>query len=117
MQPKVQGGLAIDPESQQPIQATDVQPVVEAQPENIRYIVIEEHPRYNLAQNDDDPRIACAAVGLIFSWIPIIGFLTWVLNCDAPRQSPRAALANAACGIATIVVVFTVFFCGLFYGW
>jgi hypothetical protein len=51
--------------------------------------------------------------GRLFSWIPIVGFVTFAVNTDAPRGSARSAVANAACGIGTVVAVFNVIFWGV----
>jgi hypothetical protein len=49
--------------------------------------------------------VFCAIIGCVFSWIPFIGCLTFILNADAPQGSTRKVFAFTACGIAMIVVV------------
>lgn len=52
--------------------------------------------------------------GMIFSWIPIIGWITFCMHYGAPPGSRRHRFARLACAIATVVfiinmvVVFTV---------
>jgi hypothetical protein len=104
----------MDPESQQPIQATDVRPLEPPQ-DRINYIVIQENPQ--LVALEADPKLSCAAAGCACSWIPIIGLITYVLNCDAPRNSPRAALANTACAVAAIITLFNIIFWSLISLW
>eukprot|EP01032_Pedospumella_encystans_P021286 gene21286-24156_t len=92
----------VDVESQKPIYATEVQPV--------QVLVVQ--PEENVPQDNeaDDPWIVCAFCGLMFSWIPIIGCLTFVANMNAPRRSLRGSLARAACTVATLVVLFNIIF-------
>jgi hypothetical protein len=101
--------IAIDPESQQPIRATDVRSL-EPTVERVNYILIPEALPAAVPPNEEDTKLACAAVGCVFSWIPIVGFVTFAVNTDAPRGSPRAAMANAACGIGTLVAAFNIIF-------
>jgi hypothetical protein len=112
------GTVAIDPESQQPIRATDVRLAEPAVPPRVVYVAIQEGPypgMYN--QNDGvqpDPGVFCAAMGLAFSWIPIVGCLTFAVNANAPRNSARFSLASAACAVSSLVVIFNIIFWSLY---
>lgn len=91
-----------DVESQKPIYATEVQPV--------QMLVVQQEEILPPPNDADDPWVACTLCGLLFSWIPIIGCLTFVANMNAPRNSLRAALARAACSVAMLVVLFNIIF-------
>jgi hypothetical protein len=113
------GTLAIDPESQQPIRATDVRLAEPAAPPRIVYVAVQEGPYPGMYRQEDglqpDPGIVCAAIGLAFSWIPIVGCLTFAINANAPRNSARFSLASAACAVSSLVVLFNIIFWS-FYG-
>lgn len=59
---------------------------------------------------DRDPRMCCAIFGFVFSWIPIIGLVTFLCNFDAPPSSLRGQLSYGACFIAAFVVLFNIIF-------
>lgn len=63
-----------------------------------------------------DPREQCAFMGCLFSWIPIVGFITFCINCDAPMHSRRSYWSNMACIVATVVLFFNLIFWPLMYG-
>jgi hypothetical protein len=108
--------LAMDPESQQPIRATNVRLAEPAVPPRIVYVAVQEGGMYH--QDDgsqSDPGVFCAAIGLAFSWIPIVGCLTFAINANAPRNSARFSLASAACAVSSLVVLFNIIFWS-FYG-
>jgi len=69
---------------------------------------------YNRRGSDNDPRLPCTIMGFCFSWIPLIGVLTYLCNLDAPSDSLRARYARGACMVATIVVIFNLFFWTLY---
>lgn len=106
--PKVSDGqdgrdpIQPDVESQVPVYATNVRQV------DVVYVQSDDQ----VYQQDDrnDPWVVCAMCGLLFSWIPIIGCLTFLANMNAPQQSLRAALARAACCVATLIVLFNIIF-------
>eukprot|EP00981_Chlorochromonas_danica_P002983 scaffold601_cov170-Ochromonas_danica.AAC.44 len=76
-----------------------------------RIIRVYEIPAVREDRPDPLPQLlVCAIVGCLFSWIPIIGCLTWIVNITAPPGSPRRIWANTACAIATLVVFFNIFF-------
>jgi hypothetical protein len=52
---------------------------------------------------DEDP--SCVTCGLMFSWIPLIGWLTFCMNYNARPGSRRKVFALYACWIATTVFV------------
>jgi hypothetical protein len=110
--------MAIDPESQQPIRATEVKAAEPTPPPRIVYVAVREGPYPGMYQPADqippDPGVACAAVGLAFSWIPIIGFVTFIVNADAPRDSHHFSLASAACTFSSIVVLFNIIFWSIY---
>jgi len=67
---------------------------------------------------DDDASQAglwCAIIGFIFSWIPIVGFVTFCVNCNAPAGSKRALFSNLACFVATMVVFLNIFLWPIMY--
>lgn len=95
----------MDIESHAPAKATNVRP---AEREKVYVVTYHEVPPPGEMEND--PQIFCAAMGLIFSWIPIVGILTFCLNLDAPPGSPRHSLASAALSISLFVLVFNLLF-------
>lgn len=98
----------------------DQQQQQQQQPHVDRYLYITQGPpvindEYILVQpNRNDPReegmLWCAIVGCLFSWIPLIGCLTFAVNADAPLGSPRRCYAKTACSIAMVVILFNIFF-------
>lgn len=64
-------------------------------------------------QEANDPNsgmLPCAIVGCIFSWIPLIGFITFLVNMNAPRNTRRRLFAQSACCIASFIVIFNILF-------
>lgn len=120
-QPK---GNSSSPEQPHDIEAAAIStaPPVVAQPvleQPTRIIYVAEAPVYAQYNSpyvlDDvaDPHpglLGCAIIGFIFSWIPIIGFITYCINFDAPLNSQRRLFAHMACLIAMIVLLFNIFF-------
>lgn len=72
--------------------------------------------RDNIPNNHDatDPFLSCAILGFCFSWIPIIGIITYLFNFDADSNSLRAKYSKSACCIATFVILFNLFFWCIF---
>ena len=73
--------------------------------------VIETHPTQEYVVDStelrSDPRpemLLCAIIGLALSWIPIVGFATFLLNMDAPRGTLRNLLVGSACCISSLTV-------------
>lgn len=60
--------------------------------------------------DDRDSFTWCAIVGFIFSWIPLIGFATFIFNADAPAGSARRSFSQMACFVSMLVVIFNIFF-------
>jgi hypothetical protein len=87
---------------------------VVAEPTTIQRIRIYEVdvPRGTLiAPEDPAPYLLpCAIVGCAFSWIPIIGCVTWAVNCNAPPNSPRRFWATMACAVAMTIALFNIIF-------
>jgi hypothetical protein len=50
-------------------------------------------------------RTRCACVGLIFSWVPPVGCITWLFNYDAACCKKRCLLADASCVLSTLATV------------
>ena len=68
-------------------------------------IILDNNNVENNVDGVEDSRLLCCAIiGFIFSWIPIIGFLTFCLHSNAPVRSQRAVFAHMACFVAGIVV-------------
>ena len=105
------GTIAIDPESQEPIVATNVQPADNQ--ERVFVVSYQEVPP--ASESEYDPWVSCAAVGLIFSWIPIVGILTFCLNINAPRNSLRYSLASMALLVSFLVLLFNLIFWSTYY--
>jgi hypothetical protein len=64
-------------------------------------------------QEAPDPNpsmLPCAIVGCIFSWIPLIGIITFLVNMNAPRNTRRRLFAHSACCIATFIIIFNLLF-------
>lgn len=102
------GTVAIDPESQEPIVATDVRPAEAANQERVFVVTYQEVTPFNEAEYD--PWVSCAAIGLVFSWIPIVGILTFCFNANAPRNSLRHSLATMALLVSFMVLLFNIIF-------
>lgn len=62
-----------------------------------------------------EPGEECALFGCWFSWIPIVGIMTYILNCDAPMRSRRAFWARTAFIIAILVILFSILYSSLYY--
>jgi hypothetical protein len=107
----------------QTVPAVSSAPPVVAQP--IReptptVIYVTEMPAYNPygpsplvypAGEDRHPGLLpCAIVGFIFSWIPIIGIITYCINFDAPLGSQRRMFAQMACFVAMIIILINIIF-------
>mmetsp|Transcript_20393 Transcript_20393/g.18531 ORF Transcript_20393/g.18531 Transcript_20393/m.18531 type:complete len:151 (-) Transcript_20393:143-595(-) len=57
-----------------------------------------------------EPGEDCAFIGCLFSWIPIVGFITCCLNADAPPMSKREYWAHRACMVASLILLFNLVF-------
>ena len=72
------------------------------------------HQEYFLENEDErDPNeemLPCAICGFIFSWIPLVGMITFCVNMNAPRRSLRRTFAQSACCVATFVILFNLIF-------
>lgn len=79
-----------------------------------RVIVINTiDPPVNISRYREDNNSGfalCAIIGFMFSWIPIIGFLTFCLNIDAPPGTERRLWSNAACLVSSLVILFNIIF-------
>lgn len=71
-------------------------------------------PRDDAMADREDFLLPCTICGTIFSFIPIVGFVTFCVNSDAPRTSMRYNLASLACAISIFVVFFNLFFFSAF---
>jgi hypothetical protein len=58
--------------------------------------------------------LPCAIIGFMFSWIPLIGFIAYLANLDAPFNSPQSAWAASACFVAGVVALFNIVFWAFF---
>jgi hypothetical protein len=74
----------------------------------------EEPDYHDRVEDRNSGMLICAIVGFVFSWIPIIGFLTYCMNTDAPQGSPRRLYAISSCCIAMIVAVFNIIFWAIY---
>eukprot|EP01031_Cornospumella_fuschlensis_P043070 gene43070-52636_t len=89
------------------VPATSVAEPVQATPYAGNIIRVYEIPVGMIPQEQPpyDPQakflLPCAIVGCMFSWIPIVGCLTYAINCNAPARSARRAWATTACTVAT----------------
>lgn len=99
----------MDEESHQPIVATNVHPV-----EQEKRVVVVTYQDVPPSSEVDGSQISCAVIGLIFSWIPIVGLITFCVNCDAPRGSVRYSIASAALMISILVLLFNLLFWSIF---
>ena len=101
------GTTTNDPESQQPITATDVRAV---EPRIRTIYVIEEEDRDLVEDPAGGALVLCAFCGLVFSWIPIVGLVTFCVNSGAPRRSLRYNFAVMALTISMAVIFFNLIF-------
>jgi hypothetical protein len=77
-----------------------------------RYVYVQQ-PETVYVRGGADPNpgmTACAMCGCLFSWIPIVGCITFIVNCDAPPGTQRRSFATMALIIACIVILFNIFF-------
>jgi hypothetical protein len=85
--------------------------VVQEDPISHNQIVYVVERDREMAQEDrNGAGMCCVLFGFIFSWIPIVGILTYIVNCDAPRGSPRAFWATAALCVSLFVLLFNIVF-------
>ncbi len=90
-------------------------PVLDAPPydgHRTTVIYLRDTPTPDDALDPHPELILCAVIGFIFSWIPIIGCITYLTNLNAPRNSMRSLFAQSACCIAMFVLIFNVIFWG-----
>lgn len=96
----------------------DGRPYQEIQPSQPQVFVISRDIDYNNNNQrgnlDNDPRLPCTIMGFCFSWIPLVGFMTYLCNLDAPSDSLRARYARGACMVAVFVIIFNLFFWTLY---
>lgn len=59
------------------------------------------------ADNED---AQCALCGLCFSWLVLVGWITFCMNISAPPGSRRRRYAQQACGVATTVFILNIIF-------
>ena len=92
-------------------------PVRTTKPAPTTIYIIEEQPTHGArmepmgSRPDTNPgMVICAIIGLSFSWIPIVGFVTFCANIDAPKGSFRQILASTACCISTFLFIFCFLF-------
>jgi hypothetical protein len=71
-------------------------------------IYVTERAQYDLDQNSS--LLPCAIFGFLFSWIPLIGIINYLVNMNAPRSSTRSMIARSSCWIATVVIFFNLIF-------
>ncbi len=65
-------------------------------------------PQAGLAQQQENtPK--WTILGFCFSWIPIVGLITYCANWNAPRGSKRKKWANRALGVAVVVSLLNLF--------
>lgn len=116
---KVVIGDAVDDERQPLILGIPVARDIEAQAAPVRGDVIYStqptnvygtYPTSQIIIQQRDPGEHCAFLGCLLSWIPIIGFVTFIIHCDAPSDSRRSYWARTACLIASLVVFFNMVF-------
>ena len=58
---------------------------------------------------------SCARLGCLFSWIPPVGFVTFIANSDAAPLSPKEYWAHKSCLIATVVTVTLILYFAVFF--
>ena len=111
--PQNEPPMVRDIESQTPmVLVQDARPLDPAQQQrvvNVAYPVAAYGPPI-MDDPNTDPLLGCALVGLCFSWIPIVGFITFCVNVNAPHNSLRYSVANTACLISSLIVIFNVIF-------
>ena len=60
----------------------------------------------------------CALIGLLFAWVPLVGFVTLCINADAPPRSLRRVLSLAAGAVACVVLLLYITVgWGVYRGW
>lgn len=97
--------ITIDPESNEHVAAVNVQPTETLEQERMAIVIYQEVP-----ETVNDPWVPCAVVGLIFSWLPIVGLLTFCLNVYAPQNSLRQSLARMALMVSVVVLIINIVF-------
>lgn len=96
---------SVDLESQVDYSELEVEQT--APPPEVIYVVMPEENYYDYG---NDPMIPCAIVGLLFSWIPLVGIITFCFNFDAPLLSVRYRIAQLALMVSILSLLFNVIF-------
>lgn len=111
--------LAQSLQQQQDIEAQSYNPVVGQEVDDTRYFRRPVHMYGSYGQPSvmvlHDPGEPCAFWGCMFSWIPIVGFVTFCMNADAPPYTRRAYWSNIACMIATFVLLINLLYWPFWY--
>ena len=74
-------------------------------------------PQTIIVQGDTGPYVDdywCALIGLLFSWIPLVGFFTCCINAGAPAGSLTRRYAIAAGVVAAVVLILYIVLGGWF---
>lgn len=90
--------------------ATPVEVDLEQQAPAHPEIIIVVVPAEENLDNMNDPMIPCAIVGLLFSWIPLVGIITFCFNLDAPMYSMRYKIAQLALVVSCLSLLFNIIF-------
>lgn len=74
------------------------------------YVIQRDIESTNPVDPYDERALSCVLVGVCFSWIPIIGLMTYCFNFTAPRGSLTYRYALLALLIALISSIFNIIF-------
>lgn len=85
-------------------------------PTEARYLYFPQQQWFIVTTEEDDysTLTMCSMIGFIFSWIPIIGFLTFLWNFDAPLGSRRRLYAQMAGAVSSFVILFNLIFWAIY---
>ena len=59
---------------------------------------------------EGEPGEECALFGCLFSWIPFVGIITFIINFDAPPHTRRGFWARWALIIALVILISNIVF-------
>lgn len=67
-------------------------------------------PQNNQNFQQESPMKYCAICGCVFSWIPIVGLITYCVNWNAPRGSQTRMWASIALCVSLAIIIFNLLY-------
>ncbi len=72
-------------------------------PRRTQYCVSQQNGQQNFQQ--ESSMKCCAICGCLFSWIPIVGLITYCVNLNAPRGSQTRIWASTAFCVSLVIII------------